>query len=199
MKKLSKNNKIQITLAIIGFVLIIVTYFGYPRFIQKKTLATQYDTPENLIEETQDTSLTNVEYKAFTNDGSPYIIQAELAEIDQDDPDIVYMTSVRATFSYKDGRIVVITSYEAKFNKFSGDISFKKNVQMIDSDENKLTSQNLDMLISKNHAAAYEDVKLFTKNGQFLITDKIIFDAIKKTFKISMLEKEKKVKLKLIK
>ena len=37
---------------------------------------------------------------------------------------------------------------------------------MIDSDENKLTSQNLDMLISKNHAAAYEDVKLFTKNGQ---------------------------------
>ena len=199
MKKLSKNNKIQITLAIIGFVLIIVTYFGYPRFIQKKDLATQYDKPENLIEETQDTLLTNVEYKAFTNDGSPYIIQAELAAIDQDDQDIVYMTSVRATFNYKDGRIVVITGDEAKFNKFSGDISFKKNVQMIDSDGNKLTAQNLDVLISKNHVAAYEDVKLFTKNGQFLITDKVIFDAIKKTFKISMLEKEKKVKLKLIK
>ena len=70
---------------------------------------------------------------------------------------------------------------------------------MIDSEENKLTSKNLDMLVSENYASAYNNVKLTTLNGQFVIADKIKFDAIKKIFKISMLDVGKKIKLKLIK
>ena len=70
---------------------------------------------------------------------------------------------------------------------------------MVDSEENKLTSKNLDMLVSENYASAYNDVKLTTLNGQFVIADKIKFDAIKKIFKISMLDVGKKIKLKLIK
>ena len=78
-------------------------------------------------------------------------------------------------------------------------IPFEKNVKMIDSEYNKLTSENLDMLISEDYAAAYDNVTLTTMNGQFVIADKIKFDSIKKTFKISMLEKDKKIKVKLIK
>ena len=109
------------------------------------------------------------------------------------------MTLITATFHYKDGRTVIVTSDRGRFNKRNGDIKFRENVKMVDSEENKLTSKNLDMLVSENYASAYNDVKLTTLNGQFVIADKIKFDAIKKIFKISMLDVGKKIKLKLIK
>ena len=70
---------------------------------------------------------------------------------------------------------------------------------MTDSDNNRLTSENLDMLMSENYAAAYNNAELLTIDGQFILADKIMFDSTKKIFKISMLEKDKKIKAKLIK
>jgi len=197
-RKLNKDNKIQLFLLIFGFLLIALTYFIYPKFLEKKDL--------NIVEETmidpeitEDTSLTNVEYKGWTHDGSPYVIQSELAEIDLGNADLVHMKFIKATFSFKDGRIIVITSDEGQFNKFNGDMRFKKNVKMIDNEKNTLTSENLDMLVSRDYAAAYVDVKFSTIDGQSLITDKLFFDVVKKTFKISMFDYDEKVKLKLIK
>ena len=85
------------------------------------------------------------------------------------------------------------------FNKVSGDINFKRNVKMIDGDNNKLTSDKLDMLVSKDYAMAYNNVEVLTDNGQFAFADQVKFDALKKTLKISMNQENKKVKLKLIK
>ena len=69
---------------------------------------------------------------------------------------------------------------------------------MIDGDNNKLTSDNLDMLVSKDYAMAYNRVKILTNDGQFAIADQVKVDAIKKTLKISMFRNDEKIKLKLI-
>ena len=197
--KLRTGNRktIQIILILLGFVLIAATYFIYPRLIQipvQKKITIDEDLK---MEET--TTFTNVEYKGITNDGSPYIVASEYASIVPDDPNIIIMTFVTARYHYKDGRTVTIASDEGLFNKVSGDINFKRNVKMIDGDNNKLTSDNLDMLVSKDYAMAYNNVEVLTNNGQFAFADQVKFDALKKTLKISMNQENKKVKLKLIK
>ena len=108
------------------------------------------------------------------------------------------MTFVTAKYHYKDGRTITITSDEGLFNKINGDINFKENVEMIDGDNNKLISDNLDMLVSKDYAIAYDEVKVLTNDGQFVFADQVKFDALKKTLKISMLQESEMVKLKLI-
>lgn len=109
------------------------------------------------------------------------------------------MKFVTAKFFYTDGRIVTITSNIAQFNKLNGDISFQNDVKMVDNQKNKLISENLDMITSENHVKAYNNVKLTTYNGQFVIADKILFDSITKAFKISMHNDENNIKMKIIK
>ena len=196
----TSRKKIQIILILVGFILIAITYFIVPKIAQKIPEKTFTDEKITDTEETKpDTEFTNVEYQGLTADGNPYFVFSERAIINPDDPDIVIMTLITATFHYKDGRTVIVTSDRGRFNKRNGDIKFRENVKMVDSEENKLTSKNLDMLVSENYASAYNNVKLTTLNGQFVIADKIKFDAIKKIFKISMLDVGKKIKLKLVK
>ena len=195
--KITNRKAIQIILIFLSFVLIAITYFIYPRLIQQP-IQEKVAIDENLeIEET--TTFTNVEYKGITSDGSPYIVSSEYANILPDDPDIIFMTFITAKYYYRDGRTITITGDEGLFNKISGDINFKENVKMIDGDNNKLTSDNLDMLVSKDYAIAYNKVKVLTNNGQFAFADQVKFDALKKTLKISMLQENERVKLKLIK
>jgi len=195
--KTTNRKTIQIFLIFLGFLLIAITYFIYPRLIQQPIQ--EKVVIDESLETEETTSFTNVEYKGITNDGSPYIVSSEYANILPDDPDLIFMTFVTAKYHYKDGRTITITSNEGLFNKVNGDINFKENVEMIDGDNNKLTSDNLDMLVTKDYAIAYNEVKVLTNNGQFVFADQVKFDAIKKTLKISMVQENEKVKLKLIK
>jgi hypothetical protein len=203
-----KNNikKTQIILTFLGFFLILFTYFIYPKLNKKIEVNNKGKKIENLNksdveekEEPDDTFLTKVDYKGLTTEGNPYSIFAETATVDPVDQDIVYMNTITARYYYKNGRIVVVTSDNALFNKVTGDIRFQNNIKMIDSDENKLTSENLDMLVEQNYAAAYNNVVLKTKDGQSVIADKIYFDSENKIFKVSMNNKNRNVKMKLIK
>ena len=184
----TSRKKIQIILILLGFILIAITYFIVPKIAQKIPEKTFTDEKVDDTDKTEkDTEFTDVEYQGLTADGNPYFVFSERATIDPADPDIVFMTVITATFHYKDGRTVIVTSDRGRFNKRNGDIKFRENVKMVDSEENKLTSKNLDMLVSENYASAYNDVKLTTLNGQFVIADKIKFDAIKKYLKFQCL------------
>ena len=194
--KTTNRKTIQIILIFLGFLLIAVTYFIYPRLTQQ-SIQEKVAIDESLETE-KTTTFTNVEYKGITNDGSPYVVSSEYANILPDDPNIIFMTFVTAKYHYKDGRTITITSDESLFNKVNGDINFKENVKMIDGDNNRLTSDNLDMLVSKDYAIAYNEVKILTNDGQFVFADQVKFDALKKTLKISMLQESEMVKLKLI-
>ena len=197
--KAVNDKKIQLGLIILGIILIVSTYFIYPKLNnlpEQKIAETKSENNENPDE--IDTTFTNVEFKGITNDGSPYVVHSEFAEVNPEDVNIVYMSFVTARYYYKNNRTIIITGDNGKLNKINGNINFENNVKMVDNNNNELTSDYLDMIASEDYAMAYSAVKVLTSEGESVLADRIKFDAIKNTLKISMLDEDKQIKIKLI-
>ena len=54
------------------------------------------------------------------------------------------------------------------------------------------------MIASEEYAKAYNNVEIFTYDGQTIVADQIKVDAVENTLKVSMFNDEEKIKLKLI-
>ena len=80
------------------------------------------------------------------------------------------------------------------FNKISNDCEFLGNVEITEQD-NIITSDNLDLQLSKNLITAYNNVKYNSIKG-FLIADKVNIDMAKNEADIFMFEKSGKVQAK---
>ena len=113
-----------------------------------------------------------------------------------EEPNVVYMTSMHVELYLTDGRIVNIFSDEGKYNKETYDCFFEKNVRATDGETN-IFAKNLDLLATKNVVQIYNNVKLMYPNGS-LKADKIDYDFETKNFKVSMFN-DQPVKMKVIK
>ena len=125
-----------------------------------------------------------------------FIVKSEKAYINNDEPDIVYMTNMHVILYLKDGRVVNITADEGKYNKVSYDIFFNKNVAATD-EETKIFSDNLDLLGNESAVKIYNNVSIDYPTGSHLRADKVEYDFQTKYFKISMLD-DKRIKMKVI-
>ena len=199
MKK--KQKKIQVFLLVIGFFLILFTYFYYPYMIKNKSLVKkniQEDLFSTSDEESKDaTSFENIEYKGLYDLDKTFIVKSEKANIDSEDPDIVYMTNMHVILYLKDGRIVNILSNKGKYNKANYDCFFEKNVRATDG-ETKIFSDNLDLLGNESSVKIYNNVSINYPTGSSLQADKIDYDFETKYFKISMFD-DKRIKMKVFK
>ena len=195
MKKQQK--KIQITLILIGLLLIITTYFYYP-YINKakfdKNQPVQKDL-DNVTDSNQVTSFENVEYKGLYDLDKPFTVKSEKARMLNEEPDIMYMTNMHVILYLGDGRIVNIISNKGKYNKATYDCFFEEDVRATDG-EVKIFAQNLDLLATKNFVEIYNEVSLNYPTGS-LQADKIDYDFETKYFKVSMFD-DKAVKMKVI-
>ena len=196
-----KQKKIQVFLLVIGFFLILFTYFYYPYMIRNKSLVEkniQKDLFSTSDEESKDTtSFENIEYKGFYDFDKSFVVKSEKANIDSDDPDIVYMTNMHVILYLKDGRIVNILSNKGKYNKANYDCFFEKNVRATDG-ETKIFSDNLDLLGNESSVKIYNNVSINYPTGSSLQADKIDYDFETKYFKISMFD-DKRIKMKIFK
>ena len=186
---------IQLSLISIGIILILATYFLYPRITNKITAEKKIFTQEKI--ETADEKsnyFENVEYTGLYNINNRFSINSKKAFISNEEPDIVHMTSMKVTLEMKDGRIVVITSDTGVYNKKTYDCFFVKNVKATDG-ETVLNSENMDLLASVDTASIYNGVILTSTKGS-LVADKIEYDFQTKYYKVSMFKKER-VKVKL--
>ena len=114
---MKKNTKVvQLTLISIGLLLILSTYFFYPKIkenmskentIQKEMVKTNDEIEGNIFE--------NLEYEGIYDSDKQFKITSEKAHILTSDPDIVYMTKMKITLYMNDGRIVVVTSDKGKY------------------------------------------------------------------------------------
>ena len=186
---------IQLSLVAIGIILILSTYFLYPRISNKITAEKKIFTQEKI--ETADEKsnyFENVEYTGLYNINNRFSINSKKAFISNEEPDIVHMTNMKVTLEMKDGRIVVITSDTGVYNKKTYDCFFVKNVKATDG-ETVLNSENMDLLASVDTASIYNGVILTSTKGS-LVADKIEYDFQTKYYKVSMFKKER-VKVKL--
>ena len=195
---MTSNRKIiQFSLISIGMLLILVTYFLYPK-IEKSKLKEEKIVKKNEIviaEENQANIFEHVEYKGIYNIDTPFVIKSDKANITKEEPDIVYMTNMNVILHLNDGRTVTITSDRGRYNKVTYDCYFENNVRATDG-ESLILAENLDLLSNKNTVSVYNDVVL-TGNKGSLQADKINYDLSTRKFHISMFG-DKKVKIKLI-
>jgi len=192
------NKKIvQMSLISIGLFLILATYFFYPKIIQNKQLKDEV-IKDSLAttEEGESNTFENVEYTGLYNTDKPFVIKSERASILIKEPDIVYMTNMHVTLHMNDGRIIIITSKNGRYNKVTYDCYFEDEVKATDG-ETVVLAENLDLLATEDTASVYNNVVLTSDKGS-LLADKVEYDFETKYYQISMFS-DKKVKLKLIK
>jgi len=193
---MTKNKKIQVILFFAGFILIFLTYFLYPK-VDKK-LSERVIIEDNQTETSNKTSNTfkNVEYQGIYNFNNNFTIEAEIAQILKDDPDVVLMNNMEANIIMNDGRTVVIFGDKGNYNKQNYDSFFEDNVKVTDG-ETVILADNLDLVASEDFMLIYNNVSVTNDSGN-LIADKINYNFDTKFYKITMYG-NKKVKGKLIK
>ncbi len=198
---MTSNRKIiQFSLISIGVLLILATYFLYPKIEKNKLLEekkiVKKDKDEIVIADKNEANIfEHVEYKGIYNIDTPFVINSDKANITKEEPDIVYMTNMSVILHLNDGRTVTITSDRGRYNKVTYDCYFENNVRATDG-ESLILAENLDLLSNKNTVSVYNDVVL-TGNKGSLQADKINYDLSTRKFHISMFG-DKKVKIKLI-
>ena len=198
---MTSNRKIiQFSLISIGVLLILATYFLYPKIEKNKLLEekkiVKKDKDEIVIADKDEANIfEHVEYKGIYNIDTPFVINSDKANITKEEPDIVYMTNMSVILHLNDGRTVTITSDRGRYNKVTYDCYFENNVRATDG-ESLILAENLDLLSNKNTVSVYNDVVL-TGNKGSLKADKINYDLSTRKFNISMFG-DKKVKIKLI-
>ena len=190
------NKKIvQLGLVSIGLLLILATYFFYPKFLEEEAAKDEI-IETNIPDDQEYNTFENVEYKGFYDITKPYKIKAEEAYILKKDPDVIYMSNMYVTLEMSDGRDIIITSDKGSYNKTSYDIFFKNNVKAVDG-ETTILAENMDLLTTEDSALVYNDVFL-TNDKSSLQADKIYYDFETERYQVSMFSDEK-VKIKLIK
>ena len=201
---MTKEKKIiQFTLLSIGLLLILATYILYPNIKEKRASFDERELSENeifeegskTIKDEETNIFTNVEYKGFYNLTNPFSIKSDKARILKEDPDIIYMTNMKATILMKDGKTVIITSNKGRYNKQTYDSFFEENVKATDN-ETIILSENLDLIASKDIAIIYNDVTITNDEKGSLKADKIDYNFITEFYKVSMF-KNKNVKIKI--
>ena len=195
MKKIQR--RVQLGLISIGLLLFVLTYFYYPNLNKDKPFKDQsiIKNFEKTTNKDQATSFENIEYKGLYDFDKPFKVKSEKAYILNEEPDIVYMSSMHVTLYLSDGRIVNITSDKGRYNKITYDCFFEQNVKA--TDENTIIlAENLDLLATENFVEIYNDVSL-EYNTNYLLADKINYNFETKHFKVSMFD-DKSVKMKVI-
>jgi len=195
MKK--KQQRTQLFLISIGFVLILLTYFYYPYVIKNKNakdLVVNQDLKKNVDDKKLNT-FENVEYEGLYDFDKPFSVKSKSAYILNEDPDLVYMTNMHVILYLKGDRIVNIKSNKGKYNKATNDCFFEENVRATDG-ETKIFAENLDLIATENFVKVYNEVKLNNPEGS-LVADKVDYDFETKYFKVSMFG-DKSVKMKVI-
>ena len=191
---MKKNKIIQFSLVTVGIILFFFTYYSGNKDeiadVDKKILIGEVD------ELTKETSsiIKNANYIGTDNRGIFFELNAATAEVKLDDPNISHLQDVLAVIKLKDLRTIHIQSDKAIFNKISNDCEFFGHVKITEQD-NVITSDNLDLYMSKNLITAYNNVKYNGMKG-FLIADKVDIDILKNEANIFMFDKKNKVQVK---
>ena len=191
---MKKNKIIQFSLVIGGIILFFFTYYSSDKDkivdIDKNILVGGVSqlTKEisNIIE--------NVEYVGSNNKGTFFELNAAIAEIKYDKPNISHLQDVFVVIKLSNLRTIRIRSDKAVFNKISNDCEFFGNVEITEQD-NFITSDNLDLYMSKNLITVYNHVQYNGIKG-FLIADKMDIDMLKNEANIFMFNKKNKVQVK---
>ena len=171
------------------FVLLIFLY--YKSIKNEKEVEVQI---EKTDEKTYKSNIINdVNYSSKTH-GNEYIVKAKIGEIDYNKTNIIFLTDVVAYIKLKNKETILIKSNFGKYNLENFDTIFSKNV-MVNYLENNINSDYLDFSMKRNSMIISKNV-IYTNLEKQLNADVVEINLETKNTKISMLGKNKKIKIK---
>ena len=174
-------------------ILVIVSLFMFFKYFKKTDLKNDFKTNmeqsvidgENLIQD--------LKYLSTDKEGNRYKIEAKRGNIDKNNPDIIYLESVKAIISLQDTDYISIKSKFARYNSKNFDTLFNDSVS-IDYGEHLLKSEFLDLSFENNLVSIYDNVR-YLSGISSLSADRAEIDMLKKETKIFMDDPNKKVQI----
>ena len=182
MERKKKLRLTQLTLLIIGILVIYTTYYNEKSNLDKRIISkkTEEKVKKQQIEETSESGdiFFNVEYTGLDLNGNRYSLNSKEAYLDELKTEIVYMKNVHAIFYFKNDTVLNIWSDSGIYNNKNLDMKFENNVKAkyLESD---LTAEKAEYSNSKSYLTIYENVKVDDIRGN-LVADKLLFDITKK-------------------
>ena len=179
------------------FTLLILSYFVYTEVYKKeKSMNISENINEMILDENTFSSNTikDVNYISRDTKGNEYIINASKGEIDINNPDIIYLTDVKAFINLENSNTVNISSDFGKYNTKNFDTIFSKNV-IVKYLDNKITGEYLDFSLESNLMVISRDI-VYTNLENVLVADVLEMNIETKDTKIYMYENKKKVNIK---
>ena len=186
--KLNKKMLSQITLLLLGVLIIFFTYFYTDK--QKTVKKTEKEKVVKTNEQLQNKStFENIQYEGTDANGNKFIINSAYAEFENETPNIIDMRNIVCKFFFKDGTVLRITSDFGVYDNITNDMSFEQNVKMYYL-ESRVFAEKADFVNSKNYLFVQGNVIAEGLEGN-LKADKMNFDLTEKKLRISMYKEDK--------
>ena len=188
------NKKIFIQ-SFLVLIIMFTSFVFYKLFLADNVLKVKNIKLENLnISEKNTNQINDIIYRSKSMDDNNYIVKAEFAQINTDNPDFMILTNVKGKFLLKNSEIIEITSKKANYNSVNYNTNFYQNV-LITFDNHKINSDNFDLFFDSKLGTIYNNI-IYKNLSTTLVADKIDIDLITKDTKVYMLDKSKKIKIK---
>ena len=183
-----KLKYIQITLIILGFIIIFLTYSQNYQNGQRKEILSK-DTKNKISKEleskknnSEGNKFFNIEYSGFDLSGNRYILKSKEATTNPSDEELIFMEGVEATFYFKDDTVLQVISKSGIYNNKTLDMKFKENVKAV-YENSKLLANEAEYSNSLGFLTISDNVRVDDARGN-LIADKLFFDIKKQTLNI---------------
>jgi len=177
---------IQISLLIIGLLIILFTYSDLNVSDNEKiiTAETQNRIDEQLKNKSQDGDIFfNIEYSGLDLAGNRFILKSKEAFNNKVNQEIVNMIFVEAFFYFKDGTVLKILSDRGIYNNKTLDMNFDGNV-IAKYEGSELFAQKAEYSNSKSFLMISNKVKVKDYRGT-MFADKLFFDIKKQKLNIA--------------
>ncbi len=192
MNRKKKLRLIQISLLILGTILILFTYSDKQYNSQLRILnkETQKKIQEQLANQSEKEDIFyNIEYSGLDLSGNRYILKSEEAFNDKSNQEVVNMKLVEASFYFKDDTILKIFSKKGIYNNRSLDMIFYDEIKAF-YDGSELSAQKAEYSNSGGYLVVSGKVQLNDTKGN-IAADELFFDIKKQTLDIASFDDNK--------
>ena len=178
----------QITLLILGSIIIFYTYLNTDKQNKTKEIIISEETKKKIDKQfsnqTENSDIFyNIEYSGLDLAGNRFILKSKEASNKKTNEEIVSMKFVEAFFYFKDGTVLKIKSDSGVYNNKTLDMKFDGNV-IAKYEGSELFAQKAEYSNSKSFLMISNNVKVKDYRGT-MFADKLFFDIKKQTLNIA--------------
>lgn len=192
MQRKKKVQFIQLSLLLIGVVIIFFTYFNKDSNKDQTSINLKSKIDNKILFQDKDEGsdvFINIQYSGLDLNGNRYVIKSDRAFNNKKNPNVVNMEEVTSFFYFKDESILKIISDKAIYNNNTLDMKFNGNIKATYKDS-ILYAQNAKYSNKQGSLIVTDNVKVVDSRG-VVKADKLFFDIKKQKLDISSLDKKK--------